>query len=73
MSDPTSFVIPAGGTGIGVPAGGNEGQSLVKLSSDNYDTGWATIAGGSGGSPNLDGGSADSNYGAISPVDGGSA
>lgn len=38
-----------GAAGQGVPAGGTTGQSLVKLSASNYDTGWATVSGGGGG------------------------
>jgi hypothetical protein len=37
-----------GANGVGVAAGGTTGQALVKLSGTNYDTGWATISGGSG-------------------------
>lgn len=37
---------PSGAPGIGVPSGGTTGQSLVKLSDANYDTGWQTITGG---------------------------
>lgn len=38
-----------GTNGQGVPVGGTTGQSLVKLSGANYDTGWATVSGGGGG------------------------
>lgn len=34
-----------GPAGVGVPAGGNTGQSLVKNSNTSYDTKWATITG----------------------------
>jgi len=39
---------PAGANGVGVAAGGTTGQALVKLSSTDYDTGWATITSGGG-------------------------
>jgi len=32
-----------GPAGVGVPAGGSEGQALIKKSSTNYDTKWATL------------------------------
>lgn len=35
---------PKGDTGEGVPTGGSTGQALVKASSANYDTTWASIA-----------------------------
>lgn len=38
----------SGFSGIGIPAGGLLGQSLVKLSNNDYDTTWSTISGGSG-------------------------
>lgn len=34
-----------GAPGVGVPAGGTTGQSLVKLSDNPYDTGWMDIPG----------------------------
>jgi hypothetical protein len=39
---------PAGSNGQGVAAGGLVNQALVKLSNNNYDTGWATITSGGG-------------------------
>jgi hypothetical protein len=36
---------PRGVGGTGIPKGGSIGQSLVKLSSSDYDTGWATVVG----------------------------
>lgn len=40
---------PPGPPGIGVPPGGTTGQTLTKLSDRDYDTGWRTPTGGSGG------------------------
>lgn len=40
---------PPGPPGIGVPPGGTTGQALMKLSDSDYDTGWRTPTGGSGG------------------------
>ena len=34
---------PAGAAGVGVPAAGNTGQVLQKLSATSYDTGWLTL------------------------------
>lgn len=39
----------AGTDGRGVPAGGSDGQALVKASGTDYDTEWQTITTGSGG------------------------
>lgn len=41
-----------GKPGVGVPAGGAQGQVLAKRSANDYDTYWATVAndGGGGGS-----------------------
>lgn len=36
-------------SGHGLPRGGTTGQALTKLSDRDYDTGWRTPAGGSGG------------------------
>lgn len=36
-------------SGHGLPSGGTTGQTLTKLSDSDYDTGWRTPAGGSGG------------------------
>lgn len=36
-------------SGHGLPSGGTTGQALTKLSDSDYDTGWRTPAGGSGG------------------------
>ena len=36
-------------SGHGLPSGGTTGQALTKLSGSDYDTGWRTPAGGSGG------------------------
>lgn len=36
-------------SGHGLPSGGTPGQTLTKLSDGDYDTGWRTPAGGSGG------------------------
>lgn len=36
-------------SGHGLPSGGTTGQALTKLSDRDYDTGWRTPAGGSGG------------------------
>lgn len=35
--------------GHGLPSGGTTGQALTKLSDSDYDTGWRTLTGGSGG------------------------
>lgn len=40
---------PEGPPGEGVPTGGSAGQVLTKLSDSDYDTGWRTPTGGSGG------------------------
>lgn len=40
---------PPGQPGVGVPPGGTTGQALTKLSDRDYDTGWRTPIGGSGG------------------------
>ena len=40
---------PEGPPGEGVPIGGSAGQVLTKLSDSDYDTGWRTPTGGSGG------------------------
>jgi len=40
-------VSGAGPAGVGVPPGGTAGQSLVKVTDDNFDTGWSDQAGGS--------------------------
>ena len=41
---PITILISAVGVpGVGVPAGGATGQVLVKLSDDDYDTGWVTL------------------------------
>lgn len=40
---------PEGPPGEGVPTGGSAGQVLTKLSDSDYDTGWRTPSGGSGG------------------------
>ena len=40
---------PPGPPGVGVPPGGTTGQALTKLSDSDYDTGWRTPTGGSGG------------------------
>jgi hypothetical protein len=39
---------PAGAVGKGVPAGGTANQVLVKVDATNYNTAWATPAGGNG-------------------------
>lgn len=36
-------------SGHGLPIGGTTGQALTKLSDSDYDTGWRTPTGGSGG------------------------
>jgi hypothetical protein len=36
------FHSMVGAPGVGVPAGGTTGQVLVKLSDDDFDTGWVT-------------------------------
>lgn len=36
-------------SGHGLPSGGTTGQALTKLSDSDYDTGWRTPSGGSGG------------------------
>ena len=36
-------------SGPGIPSGGTTGQALTKLSDSDYDTGWRTPTGGSGG------------------------
>lgn len=36
-------------SGHGLPSGGTTGQTLTKLSDSDYDTGWRTPTGGSGG------------------------
>ena len=36
-------------SGHGLPSGGTTGQALTKLSDSDYDTGWRTPIGGSGG------------------------
>jgi hypothetical protein len=36
-------------SGHGIPSGGTTGQALTKLSDSDYDTGWRTPTGGSGG------------------------
>ncbi len=36
-------------SGHGLPSGGTTGQALTKLSDGDYDTGWRTPVGGSGG------------------------
>lgn len=41
---------PGGGGGGNVPSGGTTGQALVKRSDTDFDTEWATIQGGGGGS-----------------------
>lgn len=41
----------AGQPGVGVPAGGDDGQVLAKASDDDYDTEWVTGGGGGGGAP----------------------
>lgn len=43
---------PAGPAGPGVPTGGTTGQYLRKVSATNYDTEWATLPSGGGGSGN---------------------
>lgn len=45
---PAGATGPQGDPGIGVPAGGAEGQVLTKDSNDDYDTVWATPASGGG-------------------------
>jgi hypothetical protein len=46
-SSGVTLTVQQGQPGVGVPAGGDIGQTLVKLSNDNYDTGWASaFAGG---------------------------
>lgn len=37
-------------SGHGLPSGGTTGQTLTKLSDSDYDAGWRTPTGGSGGS-----------------------
>lgn len=37
---------PPGPPGVGVPPGGTTGQTLTKLSNNDYDTAWRTPAGG---------------------------
>jgi hypothetical protein len=58
------------------PSNPDSGYRRIYPKSDGlwYDLssgGTETALGGSGGSPNLDGGKPDSNYGGISPIDGG--
>lgn len=43
---PQGATGPQGPTGPGVPTGGTTAQILKKVSSDNYDTIWATPADG---------------------------
>lgn len=40
---------PPGPPGVGVPPGGTTGQTLTKLSNNDYDTAWRTPAGGGSG------------------------
>lgn len=61
-----------------LPAGGIPGQLVVKASDRDFDFTFvnqtpAPDPGSGGGSGNLDGGTATSNYGGISPIDGGNA
>ena len=41
-------------SGHGIPSGGTTGQALTKLSDSDYDTGWRTPTGGSGGGGTID-------------------
>jgi hypothetical protein len=69
---PQGITGPQGPQGRGVPAGGITGQSLVKVSSTDYDTTWATVTGGGANFVgNFDGGYPDSNYGGITSIDAG--
>lgn len=43
-----------GPPGVGVPAGGTTGQSLVKASDTDYDTEWDDVAGGGGAPTDVD-------------------
>lgn len=43
------IVAGRGKPGVGVPAGGAQGQVLTKRSATDYDTYWATPTGGGGG------------------------
>lgn len=46
-SSGVTLTVQQGQPGVGVPSGGDIGQTLVKLSNANYDTGWASaFAGG---------------------------
>lgn len=42
-------ITETGPAGVGVPAGGNDGQVLAKASNSNYDTEWVDQTGGGGG------------------------
>lgn len=44
----TGVVLPGGGGGAGVPAGGTTGQVLAKVDDTDYNTEWATPAEGGG-------------------------
>jgi hypothetical protein len=54
MEEPTDPVVgkawldesegPLVGAGVGIPAGGNGGEALVKASGVNYDVTWAVAA-----------------------------
>lgn len=46
MSDVTVVISNTGPQGVGVPAGGTTGQSLVKLSNTDYATGWSNAGSG---------------------------
>lgn len=46
---PNMSNVGQGAPGVGVPAGGTVGQSLVKVDSGDYHTQWSTITGGGGG------------------------
>lgn len=63
-------ISPAGQILGLIPAGGLAGQVLEKNTNADYDVSWQTV---SGGSTNLDGGMSNSNYGAVSPIDGGNS
>jgi len=46
MTPDVTITVAQGQPGVGVPAGGTTGQSLVKASNTNYDTAWSNAGSG---------------------------